>query len=216
MTLSENGSDYLEDSVYKYKLVETPAWYELKGDKISRIILPKDVGFSGRAYGVITSTVRVTDGKGGAADGFVTLTAGRTITWAGNSGLAGGDVPTKDQYNKGQLFEFQLRNGEVTNVASVDKTVGELKSTNAVELSSANTTTFAAITSKTGSVVTVTDANGAETIVEIKDKAIVYVVDASGNYSVGSLSSVREKALVRLYDVSDDKVTAADAVIIRE
>ncbi|MDR1246950.1 MAG: S-layer homology domain-containing protein [Clostridiales Family XIII bacterium] len=212
MTLSENKDDYLEDTVYKYKSVETPAWYELKGDKIARIILPRDVGFSGRAYGVLKNTVRVTDSQGGVADGFVTLTAGRNITWAGSSGLANGAVPSKNEYSNGQLVEFQLRNGEVTNVAAVDKTFGALNSNIAVELGS--NSTFAAIKSKTGSVVVV-DA-GSDVVVEIKDKAVVYVLSANGEYSVGSLSSVREKALVRLYDVSDDKVKSADVVIIKE
>jgi hypothetical protein len=214
MTLSENGAYYLEETVYKYKSVETPAWYELKGDKISRIILPRDVGFTGRAYGVLQNTVRVTDSKGGAVDGFVTLTAGRSITWAGNSGLPNGAVPSKSDYSNGQLVEFQLRNGEVTAMASVDSAFGT-PNANAVELGADPTTpTFAAIKSKMGNVVTLDVGSGV--VVEIKDNAIVYVVNDKGEYSIGSMSSVREKALVRLYDVSNDRVNAADAVIVKE
>jgi hypothetical protein len=214
MTLSENKADYLEDTIYKYKSVETPAWYELKGDKISRIILPRDVGFTGRAYGVLQNTVRVTDSKGGEVDGFVTLTAGRAITWAGNSGLTGG-IPSKSDYNNGQLVEFQLRNGEVTAIAAVDNTFGAPNS-NAVELGAdpTGTPTFAAIKSKMGNVITLDVGNGA--VVESTATAVVYVVNDRGEYSIGSMSSVREKALVRLYDVSNDKVDAADAVIVKE
>jgi hypothetical protein len=214
MTLSENNADYLEETVYKYKSVSTPAWYELKGDKISRIILPRDVGFTGRAYGVIQNTVRVTDSKGGEADGFVTLTAGRTITWAGNSGLPDG-VPQKSDYNNGQLVEFRLRNGEVTAIAAVDSTFGA-PSSSAVELgvTGSTTPTFSAIKSKMGNVITLDVGSGV--VVEIKDKAVVYVVSDRGEYSIGSMSNVREKVLVRLYDVSDDRVDAADAVIVKE
>jgi hypothetical protein len=211
MTLSENGADYLEETIYKYKLVETPAWYELKGDKISRIILPRDVGFTGRAYGVIQNTVRVTDSKGGEVDGFVTLTAGRSIIWAGNSGLPNGAVPSKSDYSNGQLVEFRLRNGEVTAMASVDSTFGT-PDANAVEIGS--NSTFAAITSKMGNVITLDVGSGV--VVEIKDKAVVYIVNDSGEYSIGSMSNVREKAFVRLYDVSNDRVNAADAVIVKE
>jgi hypothetical protein len=214
MTLSENKDDYLEDTVHKYKNVTTPAWYELSGGKITRIVLPRDVGFSGRAYGVITGIARVTDSQGGEADGFVTLTAGRTITWAGVTGTTG--LPSKAQYDKGQLFEFQLRNGEVTNVAAVEASAasfGNLKSA-AVEIGSS--TTFAAIKSRTGNVLTVDPGDGNEKVVEIKEKAIVYILEADGSYSVGSLSNVRDKVLVRLYDVSDDKATAADAVIVKQ
>jgi hypothetical protein len=212
MTLSEKSEDYLEDTVYKYKNVTTPAWYELSGDKITRIILPRDVGFTGRAYGVITNVVRVTDSRGGAVDGFATLTAGRVITWAGTTGT--GNVPSKNQHDGGQLFEFQLLNGEVTNVAAVDVSFGTLKSATAVEIGSS--TTFAAIKSKVGNVVTVDPGNGDSNVVEIKDKAVVYLLGEDGSYSVGSSSSVREKALVRLYDVSDDKAQSADVVIVKQ
>jgi hypothetical protein len=215
MKLSEKNADYLEDTVHKYKNVTTPAWYELTGDKITRIVLPRDVGFTGRAYGVITNVVRVTDSQGGAADGFTTLTAGWSITWAG-SGLASANVPSKENYDDGQLFEFRLLNGEATNVAAVDKSFGDLKSSAAVTLGpSTSATTFAAIASKTGNVVTVESENGDSRVVEIKDKAVVYVLETDGSYTVGSLSDAREKALVRLYDVSDDKETSADVVVVK-
>ncbi|MDR1573928.1 MAG: S-layer homology domain-containing protein [Clostridiales Family XIII bacterium] len=217
MTLSEDKDAYLEDTVYKYKNVTTPAWYELTGDKVTRIVLPRDVGFSGRAYGVITGVARATDNQGDATDAFVTLTAGRVITWIGSSGLASGNVPSKEEYGNGQLFEFQLRNGEVTNVASVggDPPFGVLKSAAAVEIGSS--TTFAAIKSKVGNVVTIDPkGDGVTTVVEIRDRASVYLLDADGTYSIGALSDVREKTAVRLYDVSDDKTESADAVIVKQ
>jgi hypothetical protein len=215
MTLPDAAGDYLEDTVYKYKNVETPAWYELDGDKIKRIILPCDVGFTGRAYGVINNVVSVTDSQGGAVDGFVTLTAGRIITWAGDSGLTKDNIPSKSDYNGGQLFEFQLRNGQVTNVASADRTFRELRASVPGEVGSAGK--FATVTAKTGSVLTL-DPKGDDntTIIEIKDKAAVYSLGDDGTYSVGSASSLREKALLRLYDVSDDKDSAADVVIVKE
>jgi hypothetical protein len=218
MTLSENSNDYLEDTVYKYKNVETPAWYALEGDKIKRIILPNDVGFTGRAYGVILNIVAVTDSQGGAADGFVTLAAGRNITWAGDSGLSKDNVPQKSDYNGGQVFELQLRNGQVTNVASASAGTAfhsPLRASVPGEVGS--TGTFATVTAKTGNVLTLDPAGDGNTvIVEIKEKAAIYVLDADGSYSVGSASGVRAKASVRLYDVSDDKDAAADVVIIKE
>ncbi|MDR2355343.1 MAG: S-layer homology domain-containing protein [Clostridiales Family XIII bacterium] len=218
MTLSENSNDYLEDSVYKYKNVETPAWYELDGDKIKRIILPKDVGFTGRAYGVIKNIVSVTDSQGGAVDGFVTLVAGRTVTWAGDSGLTKDNVPQKSDYDGGQLFEFQLRNGQVTNVASADfyRTFHAPLRASSVPGEVGSAGAFATVTAKTGNVVTVDLGDGGTTVFEIKEKAAVYLLDADGSYSVGSVSGVREKVSVRLYDVSDDTDAAADVVIIRE
>jgi hypothetical protein len=218
MTLSETGADYLETTVYKYKSVETPAWYELDGNnKITRLILPQDVGYTGRAYGVINNIVYVTDGQGGEAPGFVTLSAGRIITWAGSSGLSTEEnVPVKSDYNAGELFEFQLRNGQVTNVAAVDGSFQDKQwsRTPAGEIGSKDA--FATVTSKTGNVVTVDPGDGNALVIEIKANAAVYFLDDDGSYSVGSVSSVREKSAVRLYDVSDDKEQSADAVIIKQ
>jgi hypothetical protein len=218
MPLSDNSADYLEDSVYKYKNVETPAWYELDGDKIKRLILPLDVGFTGRAYGVINNIVSVTDIRGGAVAGFVTLAAGRTVTWAGEPGLADTHVPSKGNYNKGNLFELQLRNGQVTNAASVGKpSFGSLKADAAKEIAPAGDGGFTAITGKTGSVITLKpkEDGGDASVVEIKGKAAIYILGSDGSYSVGSPGDVREKAQVRLYDVSDDDDGAVDVVIVK-
>ncbi|MDR2770792.1 MAG: S-layer homology domain-containing protein [Clostridiales Family XIII bacterium] len=221
MTLSGNSDDYLEDTVYKYKNVKTPAWYELEDGKIKRLILPRDVGFTGRAYGVITNIVSVTNSGGSAVIGFVTLTAGRVITWAGDAGLTKDNAPLASNYNGGQLFEFQLRNGQVTNVASAvnpaDATVFNPPLRASVSGEIGSTGEFAKVTSKTGNVVTVDlNGDGNTVVVEIKSNASVYVLDADGGYTTGSANSVRENAWVRLYDVSDDKDAAADAVIIKE
>jgi hypothetical protein len=216
MTLPESNEDYLEDTVYKYKNVTTPAWYELEGDKIKRIILPQDVGFTGRAYGVIKNIVSVTDGQDGEVDGFVTLVAGRTVTWAGDTGLSKDNVPAKSAYDGGQVFEFQLRNGRVTSVAAADagRSFGSLRASVSGEVGSAGT--FATVTAKMGSVITVDPGDGNAAIVEIKEKAAIYFLNADGEYSIGAASGVREKALVRLYDVSDDKDGAIDVVIVKE
>ncbi|MDR2132435.1 MAG: S-layer homology domain-containing protein [Clostridiales Family XIII bacterium] len=219
MTLPENAADYLEDTIYKYKDVETPAWCEFEGDKIKRLILPRDVGFSGRAYGVIKNIVSVTDSQGGAADGFVMLAAGRAVTWAGDPGLAKENVPSKDRYDGGQLFELQLRNGQATSAASAvnesDKTkFGKPRVAIPGEVGSKGK--FTEIVSKTGNVVTLDSGDGDAAIFEIKDKAAVYFLGADGEYSVGTLSAVREKAFVRLYDVSDNEDKSVDVVIVRE
>lgn len=219
MTLSEESKDYLEDSVYKYKNVETPAWYELDGNRIKRLILPRDVGFTGRAYGVINNIVSVTDSRGDAADGFVTLVAGQSVTWAGESGLAKDNVPADSDYKGGRLFEFQVRNGQVTNVASADfersfhpplkasAALGEVGSTGK----------FATVVLKTGGAVVIDPkGDGITTVFAIKENASVYSLDAAGKYSPASLSRAREKSLIRLYDVSDDRDFAADVVIIQE
>jgi hypothetical protein len=206
MKIPESNGDYMVEPVYKYKNVETPAWYEVQAGKVTRIILPHDVGYNGRAYGVIRNMVKVSDGEGNSVDGFVSLTAGRAITWAGSSGLAATNIPEKTDYNGGQVFELQLRNGKVTDTASIDGDFNVPKNTMATEMGSEGD--FAEISAKTGDVVTV-----GGNVIQLRSNASVYVLE-NGDYSTGTLSSVREKSMVRLYDVSDDKYSAADIVVI--
>ncbi|MDR3294845.1 MAG: S-layer homology domain-containing protein [Clostridiales Family XIII bacterium] len=210
MKLSEDNADFLSETVYKYKSVETPAWYELQGNAVTKIILPHDVGFSGRAYSVLNGIVQMSDGEDNMVAGFVTYSAGRKITWAATAGLGAENIPSgKNLYDGGQLFELQLRNGKVTNVASVDSTDGAFnpppRGGTVTELTPGK---FTEVTAKTGTVVSMGDD-----VYEIRSNASVYVLE-DGEYSVGTASSVRLKSMIRLYDVSDDKNNAADVVII--
>ncbi|MDR1571021.1 MAG: S-layer homology domain-containing protein [Clostridiales Family XIII bacterium] len=206
MKLSEKSGDYIEETVYKYKNVETPAWYELKNDRITRIILPSDVGFSGFAYGVINGTLKMGDRTGGENDGFITLSAGRAITWQGASSLPSGSVPAA--YGNGEVFELQLRNARVTNVGSC--TTGAFNGRRFVELSTPGA--FSLVESRTGDVVTI-EGN----VYSIRSNASVYSLGDDGQYSVSSVSNVRAGSLVRMYDVSDDDDdSTADIVVIKE
>src|SRR5665648_275588 len=116
MTLTNNISDFRIDTVYKYKNVNTPIWYAMTGDKISEIILPMDVGFSGYAYGVINGTVMTLNAKGDAVTGVATLVAGRPIMWLGTTGMT--DVPESDSYLDGEVYEINLRDGQARTIAA--------------------------------------------------------------------------------------------------
>jgi hypothetical protein len=209
MKMSENDSDYLRSIVYKYKNVETPAWYELKDGKVSKLIIPNDVGFSGYAYGVINGIVKTSDGEDNAVDGFVTISAGRAITWLGAADLASVNVPSTQDYSKGEVYEFRLRNGKVLSVASVDGRFNTPMVAAAKEV--LRDGSFIEVTGKNGNVITIGD-----NVVELKEQVTVYYLDEkTGKYTPASPGSVRVRSNVRLYDVSDDKDPAVDVVIVQ-
>ncbi|MDR1135223.1 MAG: S-layer homology domain-containing protein [Clostridiales Family XIII bacterium] len=210
MELSDKSADYLTGNVYKYKNVETPAWYETTDGKISKIIMPNDVGFSGYAYGVINGISKTSDGENNAVDGFSTLSAGREILWQGSTELANVNIPGSADYTKGQVYEFRLRNGKVVSVASVDGRFNVPIISSVKEIGSNGD--FTEISEKSGNVLTLGDD-----VFEMKEQVTVYYLSkGTGKYSVAGAGSVHVRSRVRMYDVSDDKNSAADIVIVEE
>ncbi|HZK62439.1 MAG TPA: S-layer homology domain-containing protein, partial [Anaerovoracaceae bacterium] len=203
MTLTNNISDFRIDTVYKYKNVNTPIWYAMTGDKISEIILPMDVGFSGYAYGVINGTVMTLNAKGDAVTGVATLVAGRPIMWLGTTGMT--DVPESDSYLDGEVYEINLRDGQARTIAA----------------STSGRAIFVELTTSGGALVYAND-NGVVRLgstdgglFAIKDNAAVYVLsDDQTEYTAGSLSDIRKDRAVRLYDRTDDDDNSADIVVV--
>lgn len=201
MTMSDKADDYREETLYKFKDTKTPAWYAMEGDKITKMILPRDVGFSGNAYCVVNGTMTDVNADGEAVTGFETLTATKAITWFGEKGVSfptfsGGD---------GQLYELRLSDGEVTNVADNN---GGYKGKIFNELSGSGWITIDGYDDGV-----ITTANG---LVSVKNNASIYVWDdKKDEYKSGNLSAIKTGRDVRAYDVSDDDVTQADVVIVR-
>lgn len=208
MTFSQSRGDYFEETVYKYKNVETPAWYAVEGGKITMMLVPRDAGFSGRVYGLINGTVTTLNGDGEAVVGFETLTATKEITWLGKKGL------TTSVYDgvtpgDGTLFELRTRDGEVQSVA----TSGAVAEKQCKELT----------TNKAWTTVSAIDASRELISVEgigyyeVNENASVYVWNDDDNvYEASNLRKISKGDYVRLYDITDDKVTAADIVVVKE
>ncbi len=201
MKFSDKEDTYRKDTVYKFKDVKTPAWYLVEGDKITKMILPGDTGFSGNVYGVVNGTVKLSSQEKDAITGFKTLTATKAITWFGKKGLT---VPTFTP-GDGQLYELYTSNGEVRDVATTDGANGKMFK----ELTTSKSWT--AVTEYSDSVITI--ANG---LIPVKRNASIYVWDDSKKeYKAGSLSSIKAGKEVRAYDVSDDDAEEADVVIVK-
>lgn len=210
MTLSKKLSDYRLDTVYKYKNVKTPAFYSMENNKITAIVLPMDVGFSGRAYGVINGIITTLNGDGDAVKGIETLTATREITWLGKKGLS--SIPTSAEYIKGEIYEMNTSNGEVQ---SIYKAADPNHKGDVFDEISTNSAIFVHVDSYSDSVVKITTADGGA-LFAVKDNASVYVLDDINDteYKAGSLSNIRTGVGIRAYDISDDDDLSADIIVI--
>jgi hypothetical protein len=204
MTLTNNISDFRVDTVYKYKNVNTPIWYSLTDNKISEIILPMDVGFSGYAYGVINGTVMTLNADGDAVTGVDTLVAGKSIMWLGTTGMSWLPSSASTNYLDGDVYEINLRDGEARTIA--DSTSGRALF---VEL----TTGFSSVYAFDNGVVRLLNSSGE--LFAIKDNAAVYALsDDQTEYTAGSLNDIREEKYIRLYDMTDDDDNSADIVVV--
>ena len=209
MTFSKTASDYRLDTVYKFKNVKTPAFYAMANNKITAMVLPMDVGFTGNAYGVINGINTSTNANGETVSAFESLIATREITWLGQKGLS--DIPTSsgsNGYLDGTVYEITLSNGMVKSTAvstDADKRTKTFK-----EMS--GTGSFSEVKDYSGSVVELTDGN----MFTVKDNASVYILEKDKDpvYKKGNLSSIYKGVKVRAYDVLDDDVEAADVIVV--
>jgi hypothetical protein len=200
MDLPDDPAAYTEVTVYKYKKVSAAIWYELTDGRISKIILPRDVGFSGYAYVVINGTPKTIGADGSAVDALTTLTAGYPITWPLESGVS---LP---QLRSGEIAELQLRNGEVRSVSFA----GNAKGKYFTEL----TKEAALVKDYSGGVITLSEAGESEKSYSLRSNATIYVLDSDGKYSSERPGSIKKGAKIRLYDVSADRVDEVDLVVV--
>jgi len=204
MTFSKKVADYRLDTVYKYKNVETSAFYKVENNEIVSMVIPRDVGFSGLAYVVINGTYSSTNEKGEKVLGLKTLVAGEEVKWLGEEGFNA--VLQKTDYLNGILYEIKLVDGAVKSIAkSTESHRGDVFD----EISG---TAFAEIDDYSSNVVTLTTGNK----FEIKDNATVYVMDAGdqSEYKVGKQSDIKDGNKIRIYDVLDDDETSGNVIVV--
>ena len=208
MTFSKKAADYRMETVYKYKNVETPAFYQLEDGEIVSMVIPQDVGFTGLAYVVINGTYSTTNEKGEAVTGLKTIAAGREIKWLCEKGLSG--IPEKtgsDSYLNGTVYEIKLSDGTVK---SIFKTTDNYRGDVFDELSG---TDFVEIADYSNQVVELATGD----LFEINDYAAVYVMEADQKeYKIGKQSSIKDGYRIRIYDISDDDGISGDIVVVLE
>lgn len=212
MTFSKKLSDYREDTVYKYKSVKTQAFYKVENGEITVMVLPMDVGFSGKAYGVINGKISTLNGEGDTVNALETLTATYEITWlAKKSANAVIDaIPYAEYQESGEVYEIVLSNGQITGVYK-SSDPGK-KNALFTELSG---TGFVTVDYVKSDVIKIEDGDGGA-MFEINDNVSVYILDEDdpSEYKAGNKSSVRDGSEIRAYDALDDDKTCADIIVI--
>jgi hypothetical protein len=202
MQLSEKEEDYIKGDINKYSNVETPAWYLLENNVITRIILPNNVGFTGLVYCVINNINRVSDVEFEVASKLYTITAGKNIDWITNADRTY-TCPDKSEYLNGCLFELKLRNGRVTGIAALDDSFGKVSG------SASGSKEFKQILEKSKTGIRT------ETSSLIYDENLaVYLFDKkNGNYSVLSKGNYYVGSYVRIFHITDGK-ESLDVIIV--
>ncbi len=207
MTFSKKAADYRMETVYKYKLTETPAFYKVEDNEIVTMVLPRDVGFTGLAYVVINGTFSSTNEKGEKVVGLKTLVAGQEVKWLGEKDF--NPVLSKtgsESYLNGIIYELRLVDGAVKSIArSTESHRGDVFD----ELTEADFVEIADYSNN------VAELSGGDKY-EIKDNATVYVMDADDRteYKVGKQSGIKEGNRIRIYDISDDDEGTGDIVVV--
>ncbi|MCR5482072.1 MAG: S-layer homology domain-containing protein [Clostridia bacterium] len=204
MQMSSSRSDFLLDTVYKFKNVTTKAWYKYENGRITSMILPKDAGFSGRIYCVVNDTCKTLNGAGEKVTGFETLTATKAITWLGSSSLADPVFTEGD----GRVYEMQASSGEVRNIAIPGATA---KNKYFKELTSG----WQDIFEYEDEVIRLGNASGE--LITVAENATVYTWDAKEKeYKSGRLSALKSGKYVRAYAISEDEPSTAFVLVVKD
>ncbi len=209
-TFTQTGSDYGINSLVLMRNAATPAYYLLENGKITAMIVPTDVGFAGRAYGMILETSKASNIDSKAVDAlqFLIGTANIQILTDGNSA-----IPLKADFLSGEAYELSLKNGVATNIATATGITPLKKNSAFVEL----TSNYMKITDKASDYIIVEDGSGLMAI-EITANTVIYVVNYDNttpeSYKAGTTSSIKAGAYVRAFDVTDDKSASANILVI--
>lgn len=219
MTLPEI-SKLSTETVYKYKNVSTEGFYKEVNGKVTAIILPENVGFSGKVYGVITDAQSVTVKDEGTVTEFATLAAGKEMSWLVKKGISdeaaaaiNGIAVDIDNFIKyGYLVEMKTSKGKVTSISTVINT-----SEDAFPMVLGGTEVVGGLT--------VTEKNSDRELLKLengnyiayRDTTVVYVLNEDKTeYTAGTIASVKKGYSIRAYDITDDDNDEADIIIVCE
>ncbi|MDO4482803.1 MAG: S-layer homology domain-containing protein [Bacillota bacterium] len=201
------------ENVYKYKNVSTVGFYKVVNGKVTAVILPENIGFTGKVYGVITDAQTVTIKDEGTVTELETLAAGKEINWLVKKETES-QVPSsiEDYIKQGKLTELKTSKGKVTSISTVVNTGEEV---------------FPMVLEGTGegAGLAVAEKNidrnllklSNEKYVAYRETTVVYVLnEEQTEYKTGTMSSVKKGYYVRAYDITDDDNDEADIIIVCE
>jgi len=224
-TFTADSQAYGVKSLRLMRNINVSAYYVVENSRITAMIVPTNVGYSGRMYGMIKDigTARNLDGDVVA---FVDLLIGEDAVTMLTNGRAG--LPEESLYAaSGELFQLTLRNGVITATADALLTDPEdlgviLPASN--DFGTPYGTRFVELTPNEFRQI-VTYENGFAYFTDmtlssvqqhfgIMEDVVVYEINDKGDYVPASADDIEEGSWIRGYDVTDDDVDYADLVVI--
>ncbi len=209
MILSSETAKFKEAPLFKYKGVYTPAWCGVKGNEINVIILPEDVGFTGKVYAVINDIFKTTNYDGEVVFGLETLVAKRATQWIAQDAhvTAPGISDIESAFAAGAIYEISVKNGEFVSVTSnpaakLGKEFNPITGNNWCTVSSI---------SENRNIIGVNS-----NIYNINPDASVYILATDGkSFKAGNISEIDVGDYARLYDIKKDDEVVADIIVVK-
>lgn len=210
MAFSKKLADYRQDTIFKFKNVSAPAWYKVESGKVTALVFPGDVGFSGRALGVINGLSATLNTAGEAVSSLETLTAQRHITWLAESKsttlLTAAEIA--ESIANGDLMEISISSGQVRSVQN-----GKPGNEYVGRIDELTTGAWEKVTKRDSIGVLWTDESRA---IEFKNNIAVYILSSDGKeYKAGSFDDVDVDDCIRAYDFTDDDINEADILLVK-
>jgi len=195
MQLPNRERDYTRDTIHKYKRTDTPAFYIREDGEITLMILPMDVGFTGRIYGVINGVADAVDSNGDSVFNISTLAAAQQVSWRSRDR----ELRMPENHFAGGIYEFLSEDGMITGIYTA-RDMG--RNVNFLEL--AGDGSWNMVRSFSGGVITLNDG----TALNVAPNAVVYALGRDGSsYTVGRINSIRAGSQIRAFTISEGVAT---------
>ena len=204
MKLPEKTGDYRKDTIHKYKLTETSCFYIKTGNEITTMILPMDVGFSGRIYCVINNSTNSTNGKGDKVNNIYTLAAGQQVSWLTKDSTI--NAPDSKFYLDGEVYELTASDGIITKAPLKASDAGSNK--NFVEITEPDQ--WEKVSDFSDTVISLEGGNK----FEVADNVVVYVLNSDGkSYKVGKTGNISKGSEIRAFSITEDGEVASHITV---
>lgn len=203
------------ENVYKYKSVSTVGFYKVVNGKVAAVILPENIGFTGKVYGVINSAYRVTIKDEGTVVELGTLAAGQEISWQVKKGTEGEEYlidSIGDYIKTGFLTEMKASKGIITYLDTVSDAADDIYP---MVIGGTETDSGLCVADKNLDRKLLKLSNDA--YIAYRDNTVVYVLnDEQTEYKAGTMSSVKKGYYIRAFDLTDDDNDEADIIVVCE
>jgi hypothetical protein len=219
-------SDYAVTSLRLMDNVSTPAYYVVEAGIITSMIVPSDVGYTGRAYGMVLDTYSAANIEGKSV-GAIDFLLGANDLQILTNGTA--TLPALSTLFDGDVYEVALRNGVAYNIATSTSTDPTKLNTSFTELTDLNlfrsggyrmtySENYMEITDVGADYIIVDTRYNGLLAIELSTDAVINIVTYDGvtpdGYDSGSRGNLRVGLYVRAFHVTTANDSLANILIV--